>query len=125
MDTHKLRLLLVDDHADSMRVLQRLLEMEGYDVQSASNVAEAVALASSHPFDLVISDLGLPDGSGLELMRELRKRHGLSGIALTGSDDTETVSRSRAAGIRQLLVKPIDLPKLHSAIEHATGVLTH
>src|SRR5207253_493687 len=78
------RVLLVEDHSDTARVLLRLLERNGYEVGYASNVDMAEQLADQKHFDLVISDLGLPDGSGLELMRKLRAKHALPGIALSG-----------------------------------------
>jgi CheY-like chemotaxis protein len=82
-------------------------------------VASALAAATSAPFDLVISDLGLPDGTGFELMRELRDRHGLSGIALSGYGMEEDVRRSREAGFRGHLTKPVDLERLRRMIREA------
>ncbi|HSH37791.1 MAG TPA: PAS domain-containing protein, partial [Chthoniobacterales bacterium] len=75
-------LLLVEDHADTARVLTRILKNAGYRVEHADTVAAARELARSRRFDLVVSDLGLPDGSGLDLMQGLREAHGLRGIAL-------------------------------------------
>ena len=67
-----LRLLLVEDHEDTLRVMVRLLRAYGYTVSSAASVQDAVKLADSEKFDLLISDLGLPDGSGLDLVRHLK-----------------------------------------------------
>ncbi|HYX26396.1 MAG TPA: ATP-binding protein, partial [Thermoanaerobaculia bacterium] len=82
-----LHLLLVEDHTDTAEALAALLEGLGYRVTVAATVAGALAAAgaaeeTADGIDLVISDLGLPDGSGLDLMRELARRHRLSGIAL-------------------------------------------
>ena len=75
-DPKEPRVLLVDDHADTLRSMDRLLRVRGYQVCVASTVAAALEAAATHPFDLLISDVGLPDGSGMDLMRELRLRYG-------------------------------------------------
>ncbi|HJT81161.1 MAG TPA: ATP-binding protein [Chthoniobacterales bacterium] len=110
------RILLVEDHNDTARVLLRLLERSGYDVGHADCLTAAKQLVAHRPFDLVISDLGLPDGSGLDLMRELRERHGLSGIALSGYGMDEDRAASKAAGFVEHFTKPIDPERLRSAV---------
>ena len=78
-------ILLVDDCVDTLEPLSRLLKMTGFDVRVARSATEALALAATpKPADLIISDLGLPDRSGTDLMREVKQRHGLPGIAVTG-----------------------------------------
>lgn len=111
-----LRLLLVEDHSESLQLLSRLLRAGGYDVQAASSVAEALAIVEDHPVDLVISDLGLPDGTGLELMRKLRDRYGLRGICLSGYGMEEDIARSADAGFERHLTKPVDFQVLAEAI---------
>ena len=110
------RILLVEDHSDTARVLLRLLERSGYDVGHADTLAAAKHLTEHRKFDLVISDLGLPDGSGLDLMRELRERHGLSGVALSGYGMDEDRAASKAAGFAEHFTKPIDPERLRSAV---------
>jgi CheY-like chemotaxis protein len=110
------RVLLVEDHSDTARVLLRLLERTGYEVGYASNVDMAEQLADQKHFDLVISDLGLPDGSGLELMRKLRAKHGLPGIALSGYGMDEDRAASKAAGFLEHFIKPVDSERLRMAI---------
>src|SRR5262249_32332285 len=78
--------------------LAELLSLSGHRVTLAGSVEEGLAAAAAGALDLVVSDLGLPDGSGLDLMRELARRHGLKGIALSGSSLEEDVASSRAAG---------------------------
>ena len=78
------RVLLVEDHADTLRVMARLVGSLGYEVHVATTVEGALALAEEHRFDLLISDLGLPDGSGYELMRRLNHRRAIKAIALSG-----------------------------------------
>lgn len=113
------RILLVEDHEDTARVLSRMLERAGYVVTHAQTIARARQLAARERFDLVISDLGLPDGSGLELMRELHERDRIVGIALSGFGTTEDIAASRAAGFTEHLVKPVDWDRLRVAVERA------
>ncbi len=113
------RILLVEDHADTLAAASGLLGELSCEVVGATSVAEALAAAAAAavPFDLVISDLGLPDGSGLDLMRRLRDRHGLSGIAVTGYGMEEDLRRSREAGFVDHVVKPITFERLEGAVE--------
>ena len=110
-------ILLVEDHMDTARVLRRILEHAGFDVAHAGTVAAARELASGRPFDLVISDVGLPDGTGVDLMRFLHTHHRLSGIALSGFGTDDDVAASSAAGFSEHLTKPVDWPQLRSAID--------
>jgi PAS domain S-box-containing protein len=110
------RLLLVEDHETTAAMMLRLFKRLGYDVKSAGDVATAISLAERHPFDLVISDLGLPDGNGLDLMRHLRDRYGLRGIALSGFGMEEDLIQSKAAGFSEHLVKPVSFDKLELTI---------
>lgn len=112
------RVLLVDDHADTLRSMDRLLRSRGYRVCTAPSVAGALAAAANQSFELLISDVGLPDGSGMDLMRELRLRHGetLRGIALSGYGMEEDIARSRDAGFDDHLTKPVDMVTLEVAM---------
>jgi PAS domain S-box-containing protein len=117
-----LRLLLVEDNEPTLEVMAALLEMAGHDVKAAPDLRTARRLAESHAFDLVVSDLGLPDGSGFDLMRELRERYGLKGIAVSGFGMEEDLRRSREAGFLEHLVKPVDIDKLKAALARAAAV---
>jgi len=114
-----LRLLLVEDNEPTLQVMAALLELAGHDVQAAPDVRTARRLAESHTFDLVVSDLGLPDGNGFDLMRELREHYGLTGIAVSGFGMEEDLRRSRESGFLEHLVKPVDVDKLKAAIARA------
>ena len=116
--TRPLRILLVEDHADTQHVMSRLLQSFKHDVKSASSVKSALALASAHPFDLVITDIGLPDGTGGALMAQLRQMYNLTGIAVTGfgADDVDMNS-----GFVARLIKPITLEQLENAIRAIMG----
>jgi PAS domain S-box len=110
------RILLVEDHAATRAALEHLLVRRRYDVRAAGTAAEARALAGEGGFDLLISDIGLPDGNGYELMAEFRERLGLKGIALTGYGMEEDVARSRDAGFLHHLTKPVRMQALDSAL---------
>jgi len=112
-----LRILLVEDHADTAYVMRRLLSAKGHQVAVAGSIAAAMELCTDGAFDLLLSDLGLPDGSGLDLMRRLTDRSiRLPGIALSGYGQESDLQASRAAGFAAHLVKPVTLPKLEDAI---------
>ncbi len=112
-----LSILLVEDHEDTLRVIARLLKGLGHAVTTARGVGEALGLASLERFDLLVSDIGLPDGSGLDIMREIRDRHGVRGIALSGFGQDADIARSRDAGFEDHLVKPVDFDVLRTRIE--------
>jgi signal transduction histidine kinase len=114
------RVLLVEDHGDTARIMTRLLTRQGYVVMAAGDVAKALELAGQQPFDVLISDLGLPDQSGVELLRELRRRgQTLPAIALSGYGQEEDVQRSRDAGFTAHLTKPVIFEQLDNAIAAA------
>ena len=112
-----LQILFVEDHEDTARVLGRILRNAGFDVTQSGTLAEARAIAAGRRFDLLISDVGLPDGSGLDLMRELRDAQGWTGIALSGFGTDEDVAASTTAGFAAHLTKPVDWDRLRNEIE--------
>jgi signal transduction histidine kinase/CheY-like chemotaxis protein len=116
------RILLVEDHEDTLQVMMMLLKRNGHEVTTASTVKGALSAAHDKQFDLVISDLGLPDGPGYELMRVLRAKNHLRGIALSGYGMSEDVELSREAGFAEHLVKPVDLRKLEEAMARVLAV---
>ena len=120
-------LLLVEDHPDTAHVMARMLRRAGFQVTAASNIAQALAETESarktvddsgraRPIRLVISDLGLPDGNGYDLMRTLRSEYKLRGIALSGFGMDDDIRRAEEAGFTKHLTKPIDFDSLLSAI---------
>jgi signal transduction histidine kinase len=110
------KVLLVEDHEETLRLLARLLTNLGHDVVTASSIKTAQEAARAQQFDLLISDLGLPDGMGYELMRSLRTANHLRGIALSGYGMSEDIQLSREAGFAEHLVKPVDIRALEEAI---------
>src|SRR6184192_2432500 len=118
-----LRLLFVEDHDDTREVLARLLSLRGYCVEAARNAQEARVLSNGKTFDLLVSDIALPDATGCELLKELGSKHRLCGIAMSGFGSDADVAQSKAAGFLEHLVKPIDAPALDAAIQRAVGNL--
>jgi CheY-like chemotaxis protein len=118
--SRSLCILVADDHQDSLKALSRLLEINGHTVYTARAAAEAKDLAAASRCDLFIGDVGLPDESGLDLMRELRTRHGLKGIALSGYAQREDAEAALAAGYAKHLAKPVKFPELLAAIDELT-----
>jgi signal transduction histidine kinase len=113
------RILLVDDHLDTSVALKKLLTRRGHTVAAAPDMRSAMEAAERDRFDLLISDVGLPDGSGLELMTRLRATSGIRGIAISGFGMNGDVEKSMKAGFSEHLVKPVNLEKLETAIEQA------
>lgn len=112
------RILLVEDHGDTARVLTRLLNLSGYEVACAGTYAAALEMCQQQNFDLLISDVGLPDGSGLQLMREILARQCTSrGIAVSGYGSEKDVEDSLQAGFSLHLVKPVAFDTLRDAIQ--------
>jgi CheY-like chemotaxis protein len=115
-----LRILLVDDHLDTALAMRKLLERLGYRITIANTLTDAVNSYREQPVDLVISDIGLPDGSGLELIRLLKDHRPVAGIALSGFGMEEDIRKSKEAGFYEHLTKPVNFQRLHALIREAT-----
>ncbi|MBN8419734.1 MAG: response regulator [Verrucomicrobia bacterium] len=107
-----LRLLVVEDHAPTRAILGRLLTRNGHQVVLAGSVSEALAAFDPASCDAVLTDLGLPDGSGLDLMRQLRQQAPVVGIALSGYSMEADLQQTREAGFSAHLTKPIQMEEL-------------
>ncbi len=116
MEQRAPRLLVVDDHHDTCTGMKMMLERRGFRVTIAHSADEAIACSEQADFDLLVSDIGLPDRSGYELMQELRASKSLRGIALSGFGMENDVSRAHAAGFSEHLTKPINFERLEQAI---------
>jgi CheY-like chemotaxis protein len=110
------RILLVDDHADTLRSLARLLNRRGFEVTTAGNAAEAITAAGRSRFDLLISDLGLPDCSGLELVNRINGIQSLRAIALSGYGMESDLAESQRAGFQIHITKPVEFEELIVAV---------
>jgi len=116
-----LKILLVDDHHDTCAALEKLLARRGHLVAVAHDVRSAMEAAVRDKFDLLISDIALPDGTGMELMTQLRAIANVPGIAISGFGNNGDIERSLQAGFSEHLIKPIKLDNLEAAIERALG----
>ncbi len=117
-----LKLLLVEDHDDTRRVLARLLTHFGYEVTLSGSVAEALDAFRSQRFDAILSDIGLPDGTGYQIMAEAQRAVGkIRGVALTGFGMSEDVRRSKEAGFEFHLTKPVDVAELRTVLRKLGG----
>jgi signal transduction histidine kinase/ActR/RegA family two-component response regulator len=113
-----LRILLVEDHADTAKVIQKLLSAVGHRVQTAGSVAAAVRLLEEQCVDLLITDIGLPDGTGHDLMKLAAARYSLKGIALSGYGAESDVQESQSSGFAAHLTKPVPMVTLTQAIQN-------
>ena len=111
-----LRILLVEDDPTTRTVLARLLRKAGHVVSTAASVRDGIESANKGEFDLLLSDIGLPDGSGLDIMRQTPGRFPRGGIALSGYGTDHDIDRSLAAGFRMHVTKPVDIARLCAAI---------
>ena len=112
-----LHILVVEDHGDTRRVLTGLLGHFGHTISAADTVESALAFLRAKRFDAIVSDLGLPDGSGFEVIREAKRRQGLTGVALTARGEEDDIVRGREAGFDYHLTKPVDFAELRTVLE--------
>ena len=115
------RILLVEDHADTARVMSMLLKSHGCSVTLAGSVQEALQTLQTDAFDLLISDIGLPDGSGLDMMRQIAATQPMKAIALSGYGMEEDVRKSKEAGFVAHLTKPVDIQALVRMLREILG----
>jgi PAS domain S-box-containing protein len=117
-----LSLLLVEDNKDTLRTLSWALERRGHLVVATDSMNSALEAASAGHFDLVISDIELPDGTGLELISRIGGKRALRGIAMSGYGTEEDIRQSLSAGFTEHLTKPVSFQDLEKAIRHVTAV---
>ena len=116
---HPLSILLVDDHPESLSPLAKLLRHCGHTVHTAGTVQEAKAKVERERLDLLVSDIGLPDGSGTDVMKVFRATQHKPGIALTGHGEDHYAKVCAEAGFTTRLLKPVVFDDLLAAIEAA------
>ena len=114
-----MNILLVEDHEDTRCVLTRLLDRYGYGVTSAGTVSDARKLLREFRFDVLLSDIGLPDGTGFGLVSEAKKLQPLRAIALTAWASDEDKAHGHTAGFDHYLTKPLDCARLRSVLAAA------
>lgn len=116
-----LRILLVEDHQDTQRALERLLVHWGHTVEAVATVTQALQVAEEFRPELLLSDIGLPDGTGMDLLRRLRERGAMAAIAMSGYGMENDLEQSRAAGFGEHLIKPLAVERLQEAILRLAG----
>jgi hypothetical protein len=115
--TKSLRILLVEDHGDTRRTLCRLLKHFGHDISEADCTVRAFEIMRSKAFDVILSDIGLPDGSGYDVISQAKQKQRVKGVALTGFGTDEDIRRGREAGFDFHLTKPVDFHELRSVLD--------
>jgi len=111
-------ILVVDDDATIIELVDLVLNQNGYKTRKASNIGDAVKLAEEESFDLAILDIYLPDGTGLELARKIKSRNPkLPVIIMTGTPDSGNVKQSVDIEVDAYLIKPVDVDKLLSLVK--------
>ena len=115
----QMRILVIEDDPDTLLVMRKLLAGDGHEVATADGCETARQTCQKQLFDLVLCDIGLKDGDGCDLLRELRQQHRLNGIAISGYGLKEDLQRSREAGFLGHLVKPVTMEQLRLAIQKA------
>ena len=111
-----LRVLLVEDHEDTRHILERLMKRDGHRVTTAENVAQALQAIVTGEFDFLLSDLGLPDGTGLDVIAALRERSAIPAVVMSGYGMHTDIARTRAAGFTEHIVKPIPVEVLRKML---------
>lgn len=114
-----LRIFVVENHADTLKYLTMYLEQMGHTVESAKTMEEALAALPKADCEVLISDIGLPDGDGWELLERVELPHPIYAIAMSGFGMNADHARSKAAGYRHHLLKPMNPDELDSMLEEA------
>jgi len=112
-----MNILFVEVHHDTAQSFARLLTLLGHRVETANCVAAVVELASHQRFDLLMCDIGLPDGDGCELLKTLSVFHPLKAVAISGFGMKEDIERALTAGFSAYLIKPVLFEKIESLLQ--------
>jgi len=112
-----LRILLIEDHSDTRQTLSRLLTHFGHQISVADNTQSALEIVQSQKFDVVLSDIGLPDGSGYDVISQVKRKQPVKAVAITGFGTDEDVRRGKEAGFDFHLIKPIDVHELRNVLD--------
>jgi len=121
MSSRNVRVFVVEDHPGVAQALKNFLGGAGFGVEVAMDVASALELAGKISFDVLLCDLNLPDGTGWDLLAELRKRGPVRGIAFSAFDEPGHIARSEAAGFLEYFVKGSPPQDLLTAIKRAAA----
>jgi len=111
-----LRILVVEDHGDTLQALSRLLTHFGHEISVAEGAQSAQEIIDSKEFDVVLCDIGLPDGDGYDLIAEVKRKRPVKAVAITGFGTEEDIRRGKEAGFDFHLVKPVDFHELRTVL---------
>ena len=111
-----LRILVVEDHDDTLQALSNLLMHFGHEISMADDAESARKIIRSKEFDVVLADIGLPDGSGYDLIAEVKRKRPIKAVALTGFGAPDDIKRGREAGFDFHLTKPVDFHELRAVL---------
>jgi CheY-like chemotaxis protein len=112
----RLRILVVEDHSETLQALSRLLSHFGHEISLADGAQNALNIIDSKEFDVVLCDIALPDGSGYDVITEAKRRRPVKAVALTGFSATEDIERGKEAGFDFHLTKPVDFHELRAVL---------
>src|SRR5215469_11557737 len=111
-----LRILVVEDHSDTLQALSRLLNYFGHDISTADGARSALDMINTKEFDVVLCDIALPDGNGYDVVVEAKRRGGVKAVAISGFASRDDIERGRKAGFDFHLAKPVDFHELRSVL---------
>ena len=111
-----LRILVVEDHGDTLDALSRLLTHFGHEISVADDAQSARKIIGSKEFDVVLCDIALPDGSGYDVVAEVKRKRPVKAVALTGFGAPDDIERGKEAGFDFHLTKPVDFHELRAVL---------
>lgn len=111
-----LRILVVEDHSETLDALSRLLSHFGHEISVADGAQVALNMIDSKEFDVVLCDIALPDGNGYDVIAEAKRKRSIKAVALSGFAATEDIERGREAGFDFHLAKPVDFHELRAVL---------
>src|SRR6266480_7369752 len=112
----RLRILVVEDHSDTLQALSRLLSHFGHEISMADGAQDALNIIDSKEFDVVLCDIALPDGNGYDVVSEAKRKRPVKAVALTGFGTADDIKRSQEAGFDFHLAKPVDFHELRAVL---------
>ena len=111
-----LRILVVEDHSDTLEALSRLLSHFGHDISTADDARSALEMINSKEFDVVLCDIALPDGNGYDVIATAKRKRAVKAVALSAFAAQNDIERGRKAGFDFHLAKPVDFHELRSVL---------
>ena len=117
----RVRILFVEDHNDSRHTLSRLLRHYSYDVAAAPDYRTACTLLDASRFDVLLSDIRLPDGNGCDLVLDTKSKQPLVAIALSALGSSQDEERGMSCGFDHYFVKPLDVRQLRAVLDRVTA----